>query len=277
LTLNADLEQAVAERESKEAEILPLRRELEEVHTELRNAQEVILAQEEQLRTAQAGSASLEEDLRQQAERLEQAGPAESQGSLERALEESARYKATVSAQQARLVELEELVEGYRELIEGRALPALPEPGRAGDAAGPRPRASWPPDRGRGTSGREHHGVHPVRARNSAPSTERGDQAGRRNDDGVARSSRADDRLVAGRHARDPEPRGEIGLRVNEALHPVSTAVTALDAQLASLDDLAGASLEVSPDGPAPSEPDRFMELPEHPASRDSSDESRYR
>ena len=70
VTLTADLERAVAQRESMEAEVLPLRRELEEAHTELRDAKEAILGQEEQLRAARAGSASLEELLRQQAERL---------------------------------------------------------------------------------------------------------------------------------------------------------------------------------------------------------------
>src|SRR4029450_1679666 len=96
VTLTTDLERAVAQRESMEAEVLPLRHELEEAQTELRDAKEAMLGQEEQLRVAQAASASLEERLRQQAERLEQA-----------------------RAEQARLTELEALVEGYRQLIEG--------------------------------------------------------------------------------------------------------------------------------------------------------------
>ena len=88
VTLTTDLERAVAQRESMEAEVLPLRRELEEAQTELRDAKEAMLGQEEQLRVAQAASASLEERLRQQAERLEQA-----------------------RAEQARLTELEALVD----------------------------------------------------------------------------------------------------------------------------------------------------------------------
>jgi hypothetical protein len=65
----------------------------------------------------------------------------------------------------------------------------------------------------------------------------------------------------------------EIGLRVGEALRPVSTAVTALGAQLVSLDDLAQAPLDVSTEAAAPSEPDHVTKLPEeHPAGRDSSD-----
>ena len=65
----------------------------------------------------------------------------------------------------------------------------------------------------------------------------------------------------------------EIGRRVIEALHPVSTAVTDLNSQLASLDDLARAPLDVSTEAAAPSEADHVMELPEeHPAGRDASD-----
>lgn len=64
----------------------------------------------------------------------------------------------------------------------------------------------------------------------------------------------------------------EIGRRVIEALRPASTAVTALNSQLASLDDLARAPLDVATEAAAPSEPDH-VELPEeHPAGRDSSD-----
>jgi hypothetical protein len=65
----------------------------------------------------------------------------------------------------------------------------------------------------------------------------------------------------------------EIGRRVLEALRPVSTAVTALNSQLESLDDLARRPLVVSTEAEAPSEPDEVMELPEeHPAGRDTSD-----
>ena len=113
VTLTTDLERAVAQRESMEAEVLPLRRELEEVQTELRDAKEAMLGQEEQLRVAQAGSASLEERLRELMDI-----PVFHDDQL-RALEESDGFEAAMSAQQARVVELEELVEGYRQLIEG--------------------------------------------------------------------------------------------------------------------------------------------------------------
>ena len=81
VTLTADLERSVAQRESMEAEVLPLRSELEKVRTELRGAKEAILGRDGQLRAAQAAA----------------------------------------SAEQARLTELEALVEGYRELIDGRS------------------------------------------------------------------------------------------------------------------------------------------------------------
>ena len=54
LTLKADVERAVAERDSREAEALSLRRELGEAHTELRGAKEAILGRDEQLREAEA-------------------------------------------------------------------------------------------------------------------------------------------------------------------------------------------------------------------------------
>ena len=281
LTLNADLERAVAERESKEAEILPLRRELEEVHTELRNAQEAILGQEEQLRAAQAGSASLEEHLREQAERLEEVEASESQGSLQRALEESARYKATVSAQQERLTELEVLVEGYRELVETQGVAAAVLSAEPGDAQ--------EPPTGPSTAS-ELAAVIEVAEQAVASIMDstrvRADEELRAVDGERERIRRDVETMTAWRDRAEPmivslqaamreiQSQGEeIGLRVNEVLRPVSTAVTDLSAQLASLDDLDRAPLEVSTEAAAPSEPDHVTQLPEeHPASRDASD-----
>jgi chromosome segregation ATPase len=282
VTLTADLERAVAERESMEAEVLPLRRELEQVHTELRDARKAILGQEEQLRAAQAGSASLEEHLRQQAERLEQATAeaAESQGSLQRALEESAGYKAAVGAEQERLTELENLVEGYRELIEGRSGATVPsaEPSDAHETP-----------TGPSTAG-ELAAVIEVAEQAVASIMEstrvRADEELRAVDGERERIRRDVETMTAWRDRAAPmivslqaamhqiQSQGaEIGTRVNEALRPVSSAVTALNAQLASLDDLAGAPLDVSTEARAPSEPDRATELPEeHLASRDSFD-----
>ena len=290
VTLTADLEGAVAQRESMEAEVLPLRRELEVARIELRGAKEAILGQEEQLRVAQAGSASLEDRLRQQAERLEQATAeaAESKASLRRALEESAGYEAAASAEQARLTELEALVEGYRELIEGRSAAELSvEPSDAlGTPAGP-------------STASELAAVIEVAEQAVASIMDstrvRADEELRAVDGERERIRRDVETMTAWRDRAAPmitslqaamheiQSQGaEIGRRVIEALHPVSSAVSDLDSQLASLDDLARAPLDVSTDAEAPvvsteteaqEEPDEVMELPEeHPAGRDTSD-----
>jgi len=256
VTLTTDLERAVAQRESMEAEVLPLRRELEEVQTELRDAKEAMLGQEEQLRVAQAGSASLEERLRQQAERLEQA-----------------------SAEQARLTELEALVEGYRQLIEdGSTESPLLEPSDALETpAGP-------------STASELAAVIEVAeqaVKTIMESTRVRADEELRAVDGEREMIRRDvETMTAWRDRAAPmiaslqaamheiQSQGaEIGRRVLEALRPVSTAVTALNSQLESLDDLTRGPLVVSTEASDPSEADEVMELPEeHPAGRDTSD-----
>jgi len=256
VTLTTDLERAVAQRESMEAEVLPLRLELEEVQTELRDAKEAMLGQEEQLRVAQAGSASLEERLRQQAERLEQA-----------------------SAEQARLTELEALVEGYRQLIEdGSTESPLLEPSDALETpAGP-------------STASELAAVIEVAeqaVKTIMESTRVRADEELRAVDGEREMIRRDvETMTAWRDRAAPmiaslqaamheiQSQGaEIGRRVLEALRPVSTAVTALNSQLESLDDLTRGPLVVSTESSDPSEADEVMELPEeHPAGRDTSD-----
>jgi chromosome segregation ATPase len=256
VTLTADLEREVAQRESMEAEVLPLRRELEEVRTELHDAKEAILGQEEQLTAA------------------------ESPESLQRALEESAGYKATVSAQQERLAELEVLVEGYRELVEtqGAAAESSAEPSDAQE-----------PPTGPSTAS-ELAAVIEVAEQAVASIMEstrvRADEELRAVDGERERIRRDIETMTAWRDRAAPmivslqaamhqiQSQGaEIGLRVGEALRPVSTAVTALGAQLVSLDDLAQAPLDVSTEAAAPSEPDHVTQLPEeHPTGRDASD-----
>ena len=247
---------SVAQRESMEAEVLPLRRELEEVRTELRDAKEVILGQEEQLTAS------------------------ESQGSLQRALEESAGYKATVSAQQERLAELEVLVEGYRELVETQGTAAVPST---------EPSDAQEPPTGPSTAS-ELAAVIEVAEQAVASIMDstrvRADEELRAVDGERERIRRDVETMTAWRDRAAPmigslqaamheiQSQGaEIGLRVSEALRPVSTAVTALGAQLVSLDDLAQAPLDVPTEAAAPSEPDHVTKLPEeYPASRDSSD-----
>jgi chromosome segregation ATPase len=281
LTLKADLERAVAERESTEAEALSLRRELEEVHTELRGASEAMLGRNEELGAAQAVSAALERQLRQQAERLEQATTEaeQSKASLQGALEESAGYRAAADAEQARLTELEDLVEGYRELIEGRSVAELSsvEPSDArGTPTGP------------STAG-ELASVIEVAERAVASIMEsarlRAEEELRTADVERERIRRDVETMTAWRDRAGPmiaslqaavheiQSQGaEIGRRVIDALRPVSTAVAGLNSQLASLDDLPGAPIDVSTEAVA-SEADDVMELPEeHPAGRDTSD-----
>ena len=278
-TLTTDLERAMAQRESVEAEVLPLRRELEEVQMELRDAKEAILGQEEQLRAARAGSATLEELLRQQAEHLEQA-TAEAAESREQllALEESGGFEAA-SAQQARLTELEALVEGYRQLIEdGSAESPLLEPSDALETpAGP-------------STASELAAVIEVAEQAVASIMEstrvRADEELRAVDGERELIRRDVETMTAWRDRAAPmiaslqaamheiQSQGaEIGRRVLEALRPVSTAVTALNSQLESLDDIARGPLVVSTEASDPSEADEVMELPEeHPAGRDTSD-----
>ena len=243
-TLTADLERAVAQRASMEAELLSLRHELDEVHDELRGAQEAVLGRDEQLRAAQAGSEALEQQLRQQAQRLEEATAeaAESRAALQQALEESAEpgdareapTGPSTAGELAAVIEVtEQAVASIMESTRVRADEEL----RAADAERDRIR-------------RDVETMTAWRDR-AAPM--------------IAS-------LQAAMHGIQSQG-AEIGRRVLEALRPVSTAVTDLDSQLASLDDLARAPLYLSAEAEAPSEADEVMELPEeHPAGRDASD-----
>jgi chromosome segregation ATPase len=252
LTLKADLERAVAERDSREAEALSLRGELGEAHTELRGAKEAVLGRDEQLREAQA--------------------------SLQGALEVSAALRTAASAEQARLTELEDLVEGYREMIEGRSVVELSSD-EATDAQG---------STGPSTAG-ELAAVIEVAERAVASILEstriRAVEELRTVDDERERISRDVETMTAWRDRAGPmiaslqaavheiQSQGaEIGRRVLDALRPVSTAVAGLNSALASLDDLPGAPIDVSREAAA-SEAEDVMELPEeHPAGRDASD-----
>ncbi len=276
-SLTADLERSVAQRESIEAEVLPLRRELEELRAELRDAKETILGREEQLRTAEAGSARLEDRLREQTERLERATAeaAESRATV-RALDDSGGFEAAMSAQAKRVAELEELVEGYRELVEGGSPPAV---------ASAEPIPAQEPKAAPSTAG-ELAAVIEVTEQAVASILEstraRADEELRTVDGERERIKREVEAMTAWRDRAAPmivslqvamrEMQGkvaEISQRVDEALRPVSTAVTALTTRLASLDGL-GAPLNGSRETPTPSRPDRVTELPEeHLVSRD--------
>jgi chromosome segregation ATPase len=247
-TLTADLQGSVAQRESLEAEVLPLRSELEE----LRNAQ---------------------------AERLEQATAQATgnQESLQRALEEAAEYKSTVIAQQQRMTELEQLVEGYRELIDSGTADAMPSAGpKAEEPSGP-------------STASELAAVIEVAEQavaNILDSTRvRADEELRAVDDERERIERDIESMTAWRDRAAPMIASlqaaldeikiqavEIGRGIDEALRPVATAVDALTAQLASLDDLARAPVE-STAATAPSEDDSVTVIPEdHPPNPDFQD-----
>jgi chromosome segregation ATPase len=248
-TLTADLQGSVAQRESLEAEVLPLRSELEE----LRNAQ---------------------------AERLEQA-PAEMPGSeesLQQALDEAAEYKATVIAQQQRMTELEHLVEGYRELIESETPIAAPPAKPSDEEERPTPKTAS-----------ELAAVIEAAEQavaNILDSTRiRADEELRAVDDERERIERDIESMTSWRDRAAPMIASleaalddikiqavEIGRGIDAALRPVATAVDALTAQLASLDDLARAPVESNP-ATAPSEDDSVTVIPEdHPPNPDFQD-----
>jgi len=249
-TLTADLQGSVAQRESLEAQVLPLRSEL----AELRNAQ---------------------------AERLEQATAevAGSEESLQRALEESAEYQATVIAQQQRLAELEQLVEGYRQLIESETPGGVPSTEPSGEQ-------EPPPTPSTASELAAVIEVAEQAVANILDSTRvRADEGLRAVDDERERIGRDIESMTAWRDRAAPMIASlqaaldeikiqavEIGRGIDEALRPVSTAVAALTAQLASLDDLARAPVE-STEAPAPSEDDSVTVIPEdHPPNPDFQD-----
>jgi chromosome segregation ATPase len=220
--------------------------------SELSETQGRLAGLEEQLRAAQA-----------QQERLAE-------------LEEQLR---AAQAQQERLAELEELVEGYRELIETQSAAAALSAERS-DAPEPPTGPS---------TGSELAAMIEVAEQAVVSMLEstrvRADEELRAVDGERERIRRDVETMTAWRDRAAPmivslqaamheiqSHVAEIGLRVNEALSPVSTAVTALGAQLGSLDDLARAPSEVPAEAAAPSKPDHVTRLPEeHPASRDSS------
>ena len=247
-TLTADLQGSVAQRESLEAEVLPLRSELRE----LRNAQ---------------------------AERLEQA-TADATGSeeLQRALEEAAEYKATVIAQQQRMTELEHLVEGYRELIESETPVGVPSAKPGDEQEPPTPKTA--------SELAAVIEVAEQAVANILDSTRvRADEELRAVDDERERIGRDIESMTSWRDRAAPMIASlqaaldeikiqalEIGRGIDEALRPVSSAVASLTAQLASLDDLARAPVE-STEAPAPPEDDSVTVIPEdHPPSPDFQD-----
>jgi chromosome segregation ATPase len=280
-SLSSELAETRGRVAGLEEQLDAARRQLEDERAELRDAKETIVGRDEQLRVAEAESERLEEHLRQETEALEQATAeaAECQASL-RAMDESGGFQAAVIAQQKRVTELEELVEGYRELIEGgNGLPAAPAEPRDAEETSTGP-----------SSAGELAAVIEVAEQAVASIMEstrmRADEELRAVDGEREQIRRDVEAMTAWRDRAAPTivslqgamrdmqgQAAEIGLRVNDALRPISNTLSALTSHLASLGDLAGEALDVSTEAEAPWESDRLTELPrEHLASRDSSD-----
>jgi chromosome segregation ATPase len=236
-SLTADLQGSVAQRESLEAEVLPLRNELEE----LRNAQ---------------------------AERLATAEVPGSDESLQRALDEAAEYKATVIAQQQRMTELEHLVEGYRELIESET--PIAAPAKPSEEERPTPKTA-------SELAAVIEVAEQAVANILDSTRVRADEELRAVDVERERIERDIESMTSWRDRAAPMIASlqaaldeikiqalEIGRGIDDALRPVATAVDGLTAQLASLDDLARAPVE-STETPAPSEDDGVTVIPEDP------------
>jgi chromosome segregation protein len=272
-TLAADLERSVAEREAMQARLTALHEELSGVNAGLAAAEAAIAARDHelhaglertagleielaehrrqrdelaaQLASARDGSVALQEELRQRNELLAKADAEESkaQAWLRRALEESAGYKQSLTEEQARVAELEELLGTYRaELEERAATPVASRDEAAEESGGP-------------SSARELAAVLQVTeeavVRIMESTRARADEELRNVDHDRERIGREVDALKAWRDRAAPmivtlqstmdEVIGhanEIGVRINEVLRPVTGAVARLGSQLSSLDSL---------------------------------------
>ncbi len=182
---------------------------------------------------------------------------------LRRALAESAEYKASLSAAEARVAELDELVTAYRAELEERAAAAAENAGTASD--GP-------------SSARELATVLQVTeeavVRIMESTRARADQELRSIDDDRERIGREVEAMVAWRDRAAPmitsleatmrdvtREVAEIGVRVDEVLRPFTGAVTRMSSQLASLDGLSRTLPPPPEDAPAPTEGARIIEL----------------
>lgn len=272
-TLAADLERSVAEREAMQARLTALHEELSGVNAGLAAAEAAIAARDHelhaglertagleielaehrrqrdelaaQLASARDGSVALQEELRQRNELLAKADAeaSKAQAWLRRALEESAGYKQSLTEEQARVAELEELLGTYRaELEERAATPVASRDEAAEEGGGP-------------SSARELAAVLQVTeeavVRIMESTRARADEELRNVDHDRERIGREVDALKAWRDRAAPmivtlqstmdEVIGhanEIGVRINEVLRPVTGAVARLGSQLSSLDSL---------------------------------------
>jgi chromosome segregation ATPase len=224
--------------------------------------------------TDRDGSTGLEAAL---LERNQQLAAAQEEASraqvwLRRALEESAEYKKSLAAEQARVVELEELAATYRAELEERSTAPGEQPVEPGE--GP-------------SSASELAAVLQVTeqavVRIMESTKARADEELRsidRDRERIGREVEAmrewRDRaapMIASLRSTMDEVLGhvnEVGVRVNEVLRPVSGAVTRLSSQLASLDGLPREIRIEQDEEPEPSGGARVIELrDEQAAARD--------
>ncbi|MGZ4152308.1 MAG: hypothetical protein ACXVP3_07675 [Actinomycetota bacterium] len=268
-----ELERSIAEREAMEARTIVLEQELSDAKTSLETAAATTAYKDSQLRLATdriteldtqlAGStderdalgrdledvrgshAGLEEQLRQRHEALAlaQGEASKAQTWLRRALEESSEYKDALGREQARVAELEELVQTYRAELEERA-------GASTEATG-----SGAPDDP--STAKELATVLQVTEeavlRIMESTKARADEDLRRVDADRDRIRTEVDELVAWRDRAAPMIRSlgstmdellgqvsNIGPRVQEALGPATRAIGRLTSQLTSLDAVSG-------------------------------------
>jgi chromosome segregation ATPase len=274
-TLAMSLERSVAEREAIQADLPVLRRELDAMKATLATREATIDGKERELRdalehlvTLRSGmtertaerdalaqelakarevSAQLREDLQQRDEALAraQAEAEAAQIRLRRALDESAEYKESLNAEQTRIAGLAEQLTSYRTELEERAGAASWQPQTEG-SSGPSEGPSTAPELDEVLQLTEEA---VVRVMESA--RDRADRELRRLDEDRERIGREVEAMERWRDSAAPmigmlrstlaEVAGradEIGLRVQEAVRPLTGAVTRLGSQLSSLDAL---------------------------------------
>jgi chromosome segregation ATPase len=252
--------------------------------SELSQAQGACAELGEQLDAANLVRARLEEDLRIMTERAEQATTeaAESQQALRRALEGSAQDRASLEAHQQRLAELEGLLTEYREEIERRAARTIAsvEPTRA--------RAPEPEDGPatatelaavievteqavlsimESTKARADLELHAVDAERERIKRDVESMTAWRDRAAPVIDSLEATMSEVQRHV------GEVGARVSDVLRPVTSAVTQLASDLASLDTLAEARTEAVAEATRTLDDTRVIEL----RDRDSENRDAYR
>jgi chromosome segregation protein len=300
-TRTAELAGMLEERDAARAQLSALHEDLVQARATIAAIESTVSAKDEELRSAAERIATLQADVAERArERDDVARRAADAGAraaeleqtmdernqilasaqdeatkaqvwLRRALEESAEYKASLAAAEARVSELEGAVATSRAELERRGTTAVDQ---TAPAEGP-------------SSARELASVLQVTeeavVRIMESTRARADRELRNVDRDRERIGREVDAMMAWRDRAAPmitslqsemnavtRQVSEIGVRVNEVLRPFTGAVTRMSEQLASLDGL-GRTLPPPPEDAAdPSPGARIIELrDDRPAARD--------